>query len=113
MNLTKPDPGWKAVEYANEHKYGENPWKISSDGGNDMMDFPKCPQQRTDCRFQIEGGSATCMHSPLIYDREGNAVGGGENRIVKSIGCNTCGCHWTSSQTELDDAQGKPREWIL
>jgi hypothetical protein len=54
---------------------------------------------------------STCMWSPLEYDREGRAVGGGLNRVTHSVRCNTCGKNFSSAQTELEDAQGKPREW--
>jgi hypothetical protein len=77
------------------------------------MKYPECPDKRTDCRFQSEGGMTTCMYSPLEYDRDGNAVGGGMNRSTQGVRCNACGKRWSSSQTELEDAQGKPREWSL
>ena len=77
------------------------------------MKYPECPEQRKDCRFHYEVGIITCMWSPIEYDRGGKAVEGGMNRSTQSVRCNACGKRWSSSQTELEDAQGKPREWSL
>jgi len=56
---------------------------------------------------------STMMYSPLVWDRDGNPVEGGGNHVSKGICCTTCGRHWSSIQTELQEAQGKPREWKL
>ncbi len=77
------------------------------------MNLPACPHDRKDCRFQHEYGVSTCMWSPIEYDRDGKPVDGGMNTSTQNIRCNTCGQSWTSSQTELEDAQGKRRVWTL
>lgn len=77
------------------------------------MNYPECPKNRKDCCFQDKGGSVTCMWSPIAYDCEGNAIGGGMNKRTQSICCTKCNKYWISSQTELEDAQNKPRSWSL
>ena len=76
------------------------------------MKYPDCPENREDCRFQNLGGSVTCMWSPIEYDREGRPVAGGDNFRNMGVQCNVCGKRWGSVQTELEDAQGKPRVWV-
>ena len=75
--------------------------------------YPPCPSNRIDCRFQSLGGMKTLMYSPISYDREGNAVGGGANTIDDAIKCNTCNSVWTAKYKELDRAQRKPIHWAF
>jgi hypothetical protein len=77
------------------------------------MNLPECPYDRTDCQFAHENGWRTLMHSPVIYDRDGKAISGGGNNVEKWLRCIICDRQWMSSQKELEDAQGKPRDWIL
>lgn len=53
----------------------------------------------------------TSMHSPLIYDRDGNPVGGGSNIFTASVRCNNCKKRWGYSQTELEIAQDAVRNF--
>lgn len=71
------------------------------------MKMPDCPDGRDDCRFRHEGGSCTAMHSPLVFDRNGNPVGGGGNAMVQSIHCVACNRRFVATGTELDFVQGK------
>ena len=75
------------------------------------MNYPPCPSVHDVCCFQSEGGWSTLMSSPITYDREGRAVGGGLNKVTKVIRCNTCGKRWMATQTELERAQGVPCVW--
>ena len=77
------------------------------------MNYPDCPEQREDCRFQDEGYAMTSMHSPIVRDRSGKPVGGGCNRVSRSVLCVKCKNRWLSRATELEDAQGVAREWEL
>jgi hypothetical protein len=74
-------------------------------------DYPECPNVGLRCLFQGTGGSNTLMYSPISYDRTGKAVSGGCNSFTMGIKCVTCGMHWHSKQTELEDAQGVKRQW--
>lgn len=75
------------------------------------MNYPDCPDRRKDCRFERLGGAKTMMYSPIIYNREGKPVGGGANVCTYGIRCGTCGKFFTARQTDLETAQGKPRNW--
>jgi len=66
---------------------------------------------RDDCRFVDEGSSSTLMWSPIVRDKCGNAVSGGNNTVRKAIRCLSCGKLWISSANEIDDVRGKPRDW--
>jgi len=75
------------------------------------MNYPACPENRSDCRFARTGRTCTLMWSPIQYDREGRPVAGGGNRVTEGIECMQCGKQWYSAQTELEDAQGVERKW--
>lgn len=66
---------------------------------------------RDDCRFVDEGSATTLMWSPIVYDKHGNPVGGGDNSVRKAVRCLSCGKTWISSAKEIDDVLGKPRDW--
>ena len=51
------------------------------------------------------------MHSPIEYDREGRAVGGGWNSNTTNISCGGCGERWYGGYTDLERAQGVPIKW--
>ena len=76
------------------------------------MSYPECKDGRTDCRFRRHGGFRTAMWSPIEYDREGKAVGGGGNRRSSEISCPACGRRWGESRTELEIAQGVKPAWV-
>ena len=71
------------------------------------MNSPDCQELRNDCRLINEGGSMTLMHSPIVYNREGEPVGGGRNIITQTIRCQTCKKLWTSRNTELEMVKGE------
>lgn len=75
------------------------------------MNFPNCPEERADCRFVDLGCSMTCMHSPIVRDRNGHLVGGSDNVVKRAVQCVVCQKRWDSAATELEDARQKPREW--
>lgn len=78
------------------------------------MNYPDCPNNTPDkCRFENQGGTVTLMHCPVLRDRQGNAVGGGSNVRTCGLTCWQCNNRWGSHATELEDAQGKPRQWTL
>jgi len=74
-----------------------------------MKSVPNC--DRLDCRFVSLGMSATAVHSPIVYDKYGNPVAGGSNRITETVECITCGKRFTNSQTELEIAQEEIPNW--
>ena len=76
-----------------------------------ITNFPECPEHRTDCRFESLGGWVTLMHSPIIRDNKGRPVSGGSNVRTQGMECHICHRRWLSRQTELEDAQGRPRQW--
>lgn len=71
------------------------------------MKTPECPHKQTDCRFSFGAGVMTLMYS----DVNGKPTSGGRNQITDSVKYNICGSKWISTQTELEDAQGKERTW--
>lgn len=74
--------------------------------------YPKCLEDTpNDCRFVQGTKTATSMHSPIIYSRTGEPVGGGANQIESGLSCLTCGRNWTSRCTELDLAKGVAPQW--
>ena len=76
------------------------------------MKYPDCPENTPDaCRFSDAGSSITCMHSPIVFDRDNNPVGGGCNTITGGVRCQTCGKMWNSKQTELERIQSVDPEW--
>lgn len=75
------------------------------------MNYPDCPDKRTDCRFAEVRNMETMIHSPIEYNREGQPVGGGMNIITTTILCRECGNFWKCTQTELEKAQGVPPQW--
>lgn len=77
------------------------------------MEYPSCPDNREDCRFTHEGGGSTMMYSPISYDRKGNPVGGGANRVSKAVQCNKCRKRWMCERTELEEAQGVNLNWEI
>lgn len=77
-----------------------------------IVNYPECLEEEEKCRFVSDGCSQTLMDSPIIYDREGNAVGGGGNIITSYLMCMVCNRMWTSKQTALEKVQGKPIEWL-
>lgn len=75
-------------------------------------EYPKCPESRNDdCRFLEGTRSTTCLHSPLIYNRKGEAVGGGANVSTKILHCTACGQNWSCSQSDLDAVKGIKPVW--
>lgn len=67
---------------------------------------------KSKCRFMpLVGERTTGLDSPLQFDLTGKIVGGGKNTVIKVVACHACNTKWTSSQTEFDDAVGKPRQW--
>lgn len=75
------------------------------------MNYPDCHDKRADCRFVNHGGTSTLVHSPLIYDRQGNPVGGGNNTHQTTVECLTCSRRWWSIATELQIIKGEPKVW--
>lgn len=75
------------------------------------MSYPKCKDNRTDCRFAHNGGFSTAMWSPIQYDRSGKAVAGGANQRSCEISCSVCGRRWAETRTELEAAQGVNPTW--
>lgn len=65
------------------------------------------------CSFQKDGGFRTLLHSPIVYDRAGNAIGGGSNKVTSLVRCHTCGKFFSSDRTELEIAQKKPAFWKI
>jgi len=94
----------EVTSYPGLHSRRSSPASCSADRS------PACPDGRKDCRFSYEG-MTTLIHSPIQYDREGNPVGGGVNRVDKVAKCSVCRRVWISRQSELEDTQGKVREW--
>lgn len=78
-----------------------------------MSFYPDCPTKRIDCMFYDTIGTSTCMHSPIMYNREGKAVGGGLNTVTRQVSCSMCCNDWSATSTELDLAQGKPIVWRM
>jgi hypothetical protein len=77
-----------------------------------MSDFyPPCPDPGRDCRFETLPGMQTLLYSPVIYNRNGEPVGGGGNSISQSVRCLTCGKKWIESRKELEIAQGVKPNW--
>jgi hypothetical protein len=76
------------------------------------MNYPDCPDSRSDCRFVSLGASMTLMYSPIVYDKDGKPVGGGANRITSMVECRSCGKFFISNQTELQRRLKEPRNWI-
>lgn len=73
--------------------------------------YPKCPEASEDCRF-IEGvRSTTALHSPIIYNRKGEPVGGGSNVSTKILHCSVCNQNWSCKQTELESLKGIQPVW--
>lgn len=78
------------------------------------MSYPDCPNNTPDkCAFHRGGGISTCMSSPVLYNRKGEAVGGGANHNSRSLSCGVCYKRWTCGYTDLEAAQGKKIEWEL
>jgi hypothetical protein len=78
-----------------------------------VIDCPVCPEDREDCRFIFGAKNLSSMHSPLVYNRQGEPVAGGANIHTRVIHCNSCSKWWTARQTQLEEAQGKPAKWEL
>lgn len=55
----------------------------------------------------------TSQHSPLIYNRSGEPVGGGANVITRIMHCVACNKFWTAKQSELEEVQGKLPKWEI
>jgi hypothetical protein len=76
-----------------------------------MSKYPKCPEDRDDCLF-IDGiRNTSCLHSPIVYNRKGEPVGGGANVSTHLLHCTICQRNWTCKQTQLEELQNKPRQW--
>lgn len=68
----------------------------------DYSDIPcNTPEQ---CRFVHEGTFSTEMYSPIEYNRQGEPVGGGNNKITRSIKCLHCQKVFCQNATELEFA---------
>ena len=77
----------------------------------DDPEFPQCPKRRDDCLFVNGEAKRTCMHSPLIFNRRGEPVGGGANVSTRVLHCTVCHRNWTAKQTELEATLGFPLKW--
>lgn len=76
------------------------------------MIYPKCQgESESACRF-VEGvRSTTAMHSPIIYNRRNEPVGGGSNTSTKVLHCLTCNNSWICRQTQLEEVRGETPKW--
>jgi hypothetical protein len=75
------------------------------------MKTPECPDKRDDCAFQHLGATKTLMYSPLVFNREGEPIGGGANVVTEMITCLTCDKGWTCKRTQLQIAKNETPEW--
>lgn len=75
------------------------------------MNYPECPTGSEDCRFERMHSHQTAAYSPLQYDRHGNVVGGGNNRVSEALRCITCRHAWKTENTEFQLLQGVVRQW--
>ena len=78
---------------------------------NDDPELPECPIRRNDCLFVNGESTRTTMHSPLVYNRRGEPVGGGANVSTRVLHCTLCHRSWTAKQTELESTLGFPLKW--